>query len=73
MGWNLPATEIRRIDAGNITCTTPIEISNALNSHFTRIGSRLASNIPQSSNCFEYYIMPLDCTFTLKETHCGDV
>ena len=73
LGRNLPATEISRIDAGDITCTTPIEISNGLNSHFTQIGSRLASNIPQSSNCFEDYIMPLDCTFTLKETHCGDV
>ena len=51
----------------------PIEISNGLNSHFTHIGPRLANNIPQSSDCFEDFIMPSDSSFTLRETHCGVV
>ena len=28
----------------------PLEISNALNSHFTHVGPRLANNIPLSSD-----------------------
>ena len=44
---NLPTTEINRIDVGDNSCTTPLEISNALNYHFTHIGPRLADNIPQ--------------------------
>ena len=53
--------------------TTPLEISNALNYHFTHIGPRLADNIPKTSVCFEDYITPSDSSFTLNETHCGVV
>ena len=52
--------------------TTPLEISNVLNYHFTHIGPRLAANIPNSV-CFEDYIAPSDSSFTLNETHCGIV
>ena len=63
----------RRIDSGDNICTTPIGISNALNSHFTRTGTRLVSNTPQSNVCFEDYIKPADCSFVVRETHCGVV
>ena len=53
--------------------TTPLEISNALNYHFTHIGPRFADNIPKTSICFEDYITPSDSSFTLNETHCGVV
>ena len=51
----------------------PLEISNALNYHFTHIGPRLADNISKTSVCFEDYITPTDSSFTLNETHCGIV
>ena len=70
---NLPTTEINRIDVGDNSCTTPLEISNALNYHFTNIGPRLADNISKTSVCFEDYITPTDSSFTLNETHCGVV
>ena len=47
MGRNLPTTEINRIDVGDNSSTTPLEISNALNYHFTHIGPTLADNIPK--------------------------
>ena len=54
----LPTTEINRINVGDNSSTTPLEISNALNYHFTHIGPRLADNIPQTSGFFEDYITP---------------
>ena len=73
LGRKLPTTEINRIDVGNDSSTTPLEISNALNYHFTHIGTRLADNIPKTSVCFEDYITPSDSSFTLSKTHCGVV
>ena len=73
LGRNLPITEINRIDVGDNSCTTPFEISYALNYHFTHIGPRLANNIPKTSVCFEDYMAPSDSSFTLRETHCGVV
>ena len=67
---NLPTTEINRIDVGDNSCTTPLEISNALNYHFTHIGPRLVDNIFKTSVCFEDYSTPTDSSFTLNETHC---
>ena len=40
LGRNLPTTEINRIDVGDNSSTNPLEISNALNYHFTHIGPR---------------------------------
>ena len=70
LGQNLPTTEINRIDVGDKSSTTPLEISNVLNYHFTHIGPRLADNIPNSV-CFEDHITPSDSSFTLNETHCS--
>ena len=66
-----PATEINRIDIGDIT--TPLEISNVLNYHFTHIGPRLAGNIPETSVSFEDYITPSVSSFTLYEISCDVV
>ena len=73
LGRNLPTTEINRIDVGDNSCTTPLEISYALNYHFSHIGPRLADNIPKTSVCFKDYITQSDSSFTLRETHCGVV
>ena len=73
IGPKFTTTEINRIDVGDNSCTTPLEISNALNYHFTHIGPRLADNISKTSVCFEDYITPTDSSFTLNETHCGVV
>lgn len=45
---------------GDKICTVHVEISTALNSHFTHNEPRLASNIPQTNDCFEGNIMPSD-------------
>ena len=45
---------------GDKICTVHVEISSALNSHFTHNEPRLASNIPQTNDCFEGNIMPSD-------------
>ena len=45
---------------GDKICTVHVEISTALNSHFTHNEPRLASNIPQTNDCFEGKIMPSD-------------
>ena len=49
LGRTQPATEINRIDIGDNSITTPLEISNVLNYQFTHIGPRLAGNIPETS------------------------
>ena len=69
IGPKFTTTEINRIDVGD----NSLEISNALNYHFTHIGPRLADNISKTSVCFEDYITPTDSSFTLNETHCGVV
>ena len=51
---------------GDKICTVHVEISTALNSHFTHDGPRLASNIPQTNDCFEGNIMPSDSTIGKK-------
>ena len=73
LGRNLLTTEINRIDVGDNSCTTPLEISNALNYHLTHIGPRLADNIPKTGVCFEEYITPSDSSFTQNETQGGVV
>ena len=73
LGRNLLTTEINRIDVGDNSYTTPLEISNTLNYHLTHIGPRLADNIPKTGVCFEEYITPSDSSFTLNETHGGVV
>ena len=62
--------EINRIDVGDNSSTSPLEISNVLNYHFTRVGPRLAGNIPETSVSFEDYITPSVSSFTLNETRC---
>ena len=69
IGPKFTTTEINRIDVGD----NSLEISNALNYHFTHIGPRLADNIPKTGVCFEEYITPSDSSFTLHETHGGVV
>ena len=73
LGRILQTTEIDKIDVGDNSCTTPLEISNALNYHITHIGPWLADNIPKTNVCFEDYITPSGSSFKLSETHCGVV
>ena len=68
-----PATEINRIDIVDNSITTPLEISNVLNHHFTHIGPRLAGNIPETSVSFQDYITPSVPSFTLNEISCDVV
>ena len=51
---------------GDKICTVHVEISTALNSHFTHNEPRLASNIPQTNDCFEGNMMPSDSSIGNK-------
>ena len=73
LGRTQPATEINRIDIGDNSITTPLEISNVLNYHFTHIGPRLAGNTLETTVSFEDYITPSVSSFTLNEISCDVV
>ena len=49
LGNNLSTTSIKNIEYNNANYTTPDEIGNALNSHFTEIGPKLSSQLPTST------------------------
>lgn len=51
------------------SCITPLQISKALNYHFTHIGTRLADNIPKTSVCIEDCITPEGPGFMLSVVH----
>ena len=52
----------------DIITTDPIEISNLLNTHFSRIGPSLASQIQDTSIKYTDYITPKKKMFSLAET-----
>lgn len=67
LGKNPKSTFINHINYDNKSCTSPREISSALNSHFTDIGPKLASQIPLSSRDFTEYINPTEHSFNISQ------
>ena len=55
--------KITQLDTGYSVSTDPIEISNILNTHFSKIGPSLASEIRNTSNNFTDYITPTEQFF----------
>ena len=51
----------------------PIEISNLLNTHFSRIGPSLASQIQDTSIKYTDYITPTKQIFSLAETSSQEI
>ena len=73
LGNNLGTTSINNITYNNTNYTIPNEIANALNSHFTEIGPKLASQLPLSSKQPSDYISPTQYSFSIRETSISEV
>ena len=64
--------KITQLDTEDTVSTDPIEISNILNTHFSRIGPSLASEIKDTSSNFTDYITPAEQFFKLAEVSCQE-
>ena len=65
--------KITQLDTGYSVSTDPIEISNILNTHFSKIGPSLASEIKDTSSNFTDYITPAEHIFNLAKVSCQEV
>ena len=65
--------KITQLDTGDTVNTDPIEISNILNTHFSKIGPSLASEIKDTSSNFTDYITPAEHIFHLAKVSCQEV
>jgi len=61
-------TKINALKIGDVSYSSPREISDVLNNHFSNVGPSLASEIPPVSIDFSDYINPVSYAFTLTET-----
>ena len=61
-------TKINTLKIGDVSYSSPREISDVLNNHFSNVGPSLASEIPPVSIDFSDYINPVSYAFTLTET-----
>ena len=59
--------KVTQLDTGDTVSTEPIEISNILNTHFSRIGPSLASEIKDTSSNSTDYITPAEKICKLAE------
>ena len=59
------STRINALKIGDVSYTSPREISDVLNNHFSNVGPALASEIPLSNTDFSDYVHPVSHTFTL--------
>ena len=65
--------KITQLDTGDTVNTDPIEISNILNTHFSKIGPSLASEIKDTSSNFTDYITPAEHIFNFAKVSCQEV
>ena len=65
--------KLTELDTGDSLSTDPIEISNILNTHFSKIGPSLASEIEDTSSNFTDYITPAEHIFKLAKVSCQEV
>ena len=65
--------KITELDTGDSLSTDPIEISNILNTHFSKIGPSLASEIKDTSSNFTDYVTPAEHIFNLAKVSCQEV
>ena len=65
--------KITQLDTGDTVITDPIEISNILNTRFSKIGPSLASEIKDTSSNFIDYITPAEHIFNLAKVSCQEV
>ena len=65
--------KITELDTGDSVSSDPIEISNILNTLFSKIGPSLVSEIQNTSSNFTDYITPAEKNFKLAEVSCQEV
>ena len=65
--------KITELDTADSLSTDPIEISNILNTHFSKIGPSSASEIQNTSSNFTDYITLAEQIFKLAEVSCQEV
>ena len=58
--------KITQLDTGDTVSTYPIETSNILNTHFSKLGPSLAYEIKSSSSNFTDYVTPVEQCFFLS-------
>ena len=61
--------KITQLGTGDTVNTDPIEISNILNTHFSKIGPSLASEIKDTSSNFIDYITPQNTFLIWQKYH----
>ena len=66
-------SHIDTIKSEEMTSNNPKEISEILNTHFTEIDPKLASNIPEGPASFHCYIRQTDASFKLKKIEPKDI
>ena len=66
-------TSITELKIDNQLISEPLDISNALNNHFIKIGPSLAKDFPANFNHFEKYTSTTECNFTLEPTNISAV
>ena len=62
--------KITQLDTGDSVSTDAMEISTILNTHFSKIGPSLASEIQNRSSNFIDYVTPAEQIFKLAEVSC---
>ena len=67
------SNKITQLDTGDTVNTDPVEISNILKKHFSKIGPSLASEIKDTSSNFTDYITPVGHIFNLAKVSCQEV
>ena len=73
MGNESKFNKITELDTVESVSTDPIKISNILNTHFSKIGPSLASEIQNTSSNFTDYITAAEQIFKLAEVSCQEV
>ena len=65
--------KITQLDTGDSVSTAAMEISTVLNTHFSKIGPSLASEIQNRSSNFIDYVTPAEQIFKLTKVLCQEV
>ena len=64
--WQSKSTKVSQVKTGNQVFTSPGDIAEAFNNHFTNIGQSLAQEIPSSEIDPLAYVNPVDGVFSFQ-------
>ena len=66
-------SSINELKVNNVSFTEPTVIADQFNKHFTEIGTKLASVLPESDCDYEQYMSKTNTTFRLKKITAKDI